>query len=153
MGPLFMRHAPSCGMIKPGQKNQITFRVLCNTRLFGVNGIYNRMFLYAGEDNPIARMAEMGVAEAPVIEKATARQIDIRLVPDAGEYQVWMSPHEDGRGAKLLARSTRPAHGIPELPAGEVTYLFASYNDAEGKISKPSKPFAVDLSANPETNQ
>ncbi len=137
------------GMIKPGQKNQITFRVLCNTRLFGVNGIYNRMFLYAGEDNPIARMAEMGGAEAPVIEKATAKEVDIRPVPDAGEYQVWMSPHEDGRGAKLLARSsarsTEPVRSIPELPAGEVTYLFASYNDAEGKISKPSKPFAVDL--------
>jgi len=33
--------------IKPGQRNQITFRVLCNEGYFGVSGIFRRMLLYA----------------------------------------------------------------------------------------------------------
>jgi hypothetical protein len=33
--------------LKPGHKNQITFRVLNNIDVFGASGIYERMFLYA----------------------------------------------------------------------------------------------------------
>jgi hypothetical protein len=32
--------------VRPGQKNQITFRVLNNIDVFGASGIYERMFLY-----------------------------------------------------------------------------------------------------------
>ena len=131
--------------IRPGQTNQITLRVLCNTEVFGANGLYERMFLYARDKNPIARMAEMGVAEAPVIEEAAANTIHIRPVPEAKEYQVWAGSREDGRGAKLLVRTPRPVDGIPELPAGKLTYLFASYTDDGGHLSRPSAPFAVDL--------
>ena len=34
-------------LLKPGQKNHITIRVLCNFDVFGANGIYEPMFLYA----------------------------------------------------------------------------------------------------------
>jgi hypothetical protein len=34
-------------LLKPGQKNNITVRVLCNFDVFGANGIYEPMFLYA----------------------------------------------------------------------------------------------------------
>jgi len=34
------------GLLKPGQKNYITIRVLCNFDVFGANGIYEAMFLY-----------------------------------------------------------------------------------------------------------
>ena len=132
-------------LIRPGRTNQITLRVLCNTEVFGVNGIYNRMFLYARDGNPIARMAEMGAGAPPVIEKAGARTIEITPVPVAGQYQVWMGPNEDGRDARPLVRNPRPADDIPELPAGKVIYLFASYDDEQDRISKPSAPFAVDL--------
>jgi hypothetical protein len=33
--------------VKPGQRNQITVRVLNNMDVFGASGIYERMFLYA----------------------------------------------------------------------------------------------------------
>jgi len=33
-------------LLKPGQKNHITIRVLCNFDVFGANGIYEPMFLY-----------------------------------------------------------------------------------------------------------
>ena len=34
-------------LIRPGQRNQITFRVLNNVDVFGASGIYERVFLYA----------------------------------------------------------------------------------------------------------
>lgn len=34
-------------LIRPGQRNQITFRVLNNVAVFGASGIYERMFIYA----------------------------------------------------------------------------------------------------------
>jgi len=37
------------GLIEPGQSNQVAIRVLCNYDVFGANGIYERMFLYAKE--------------------------------------------------------------------------------------------------------
>ena len=33
--------------VRPGQRNQITLRVLNNIEVFGASGIYERMFLYA----------------------------------------------------------------------------------------------------------
>lgn len=36
-------------LLVPGQKNRITVRVLCNFEVWGANGIYERMFLYAKE--------------------------------------------------------------------------------------------------------
>jgi hypothetical protein len=34
-------------LVRPGQRNQLTFRVLNNVDVFGASGIYERMFLYA----------------------------------------------------------------------------------------------------------
>ena len=34
-------------LLKPGEKNSITIRVLCNFDVFGANGIYEPMFIYA----------------------------------------------------------------------------------------------------------
>jgi hypothetical protein len=34
-------------MVQPGHRNQITLRVLNNIDVFGVSGIYERMFIYA----------------------------------------------------------------------------------------------------------
>ena len=34
-------------LLKPGKKNHVTIRVLCNFDVFGANGIYEPMFLYA----------------------------------------------------------------------------------------------------------
>ncbi len=41
-------------LLRPGRRNQITFRVLNNLDVFGASGIYERMFLYAknGEGKP-----------------------------------------------------------------------------------------------------
>jgi hypothetical protein len=34
-------------MVRPGQRNQISLRVLNNIDVFGASGIYERMFVYA----------------------------------------------------------------------------------------------------------
>jgi hypothetical protein len=34
-------------LIEPGRSNRISVRVLCNYDVWGANGIYERMFLYA----------------------------------------------------------------------------------------------------------
>ena len=136
--------------IRPGERNQVTLRVLCNAEVFGANGIYYRMFLYAREANPIERMKGPGAPAAPVIEGATDSRIQIGSIEDAVDYHVWASPSEDGRGARMLVRNPRPPDNIPPLPAGELTYLFASYTDRWGAISTPSPPYPVDLREKPE---
>jgi hypothetical protein len=35
------------GFIEPGKANQFTLRVFCNETIWGANGIYERMYLYA----------------------------------------------------------------------------------------------------------
>jgi len=35
------------GLVRPGQSNQITLRVLNNIDVFGASGIYERMFIYS----------------------------------------------------------------------------------------------------------
>jgi hypothetical protein len=50
--PWFRPHAVELditSMVRPGQRNQIAFRVLNNIDVFGASGIYERMFLYARE--------------------------------------------------------------------------------------------------------
>jgi hypothetical protein len=34
-------------LLKPGEKNSIAIRVLCNFDVFGASGIYEPMFIYA----------------------------------------------------------------------------------------------------------
>jgi len=41
-------------LLRAGQRNQITLRVLCNTDCYGANGIYERMFLYGAKPAPEA---------------------------------------------------------------------------------------------------
>jgi hypothetical protein len=48
--PWFRPHAIELditSMVQPGQRNQITFRVLNNIDVYGASGIYERMFVYA----------------------------------------------------------------------------------------------------------
>jgi hypothetical protein len=45
-------------LLEPGRSNRIAIRVLCNWDVWGANGIYERMFLYAkkpGTAAPAAR--------------------------------------------------------------------------------------------------
>ncbi|GMU21064.1 MAG: hypothetical protein AMXMBFR13_11580 [Phycisphaerae bacterium] len=44
-------------VLEAGQSNRITLRVLCNWDVWGANGVYERMFLYAGKPGgaPVAR--------------------------------------------------------------------------------------------------
>jgi len=41
-------------LLKPGEKNTIAVRVLCNYEVWGANGIYERMFLYSAKTPPDA---------------------------------------------------------------------------------------------------
>jgi hypothetical protein len=53
--PWFRPHSmelDASGLLKPGQTNYITIRVLCNFDVFGANGIYEPMFLYAKKPSP-----------------------------------------------------------------------------------------------------
>ena len=42
-------------LIEAGRSNRVTVRVLCNWDVWGANGIYERMFLYARKPGPAAR--------------------------------------------------------------------------------------------------
>jgi len=44
-------------LLQPGRSNRITIRVLCNWDVWGANGIYERMFLYAKKPGPAAPAA------------------------------------------------------------------------------------------------
>jgi hypothetical protein len=99
--------------------------------------------------NPIAEMKRDGVGPATAIAKleaplerndGTLVHVHFKEVPGAKAYQVWVSAHADGRGAVnmtpggaksgVLVRGLRPALKL---------YFWVTYQDAAGKMSKPSE--------------
>ena len=69
----------------------------------------------------------------------------VKQVPSAKQYKVWVSAYPDGKGAKAMATLDAPAGGAaPELAIrglkpSQKFYFYATYIDADGKESKPSK--------------
>jgi hypothetical protein len=67
-------------------------------------------------------------------------------VAGAKQYDVWASPYADGRGALTVGKAWKEPGGlIRGLRANQDFYLFATYTDADGKPSKPSAAFKINL--------
>lgn len=107
-----------------------------------------------GIPNPISTLATDGVGAAPEIinfeppaqqNDGTRVSVTVKQVPSAKQYKVWVSAYPDGKGAKAMATLDAPAGGAaPELAIrglkpSQKFYFYATYIDADGKESKPSK--------------
>ncbi len=105
--------------------------------------------------NPIADFAKTGVGVATKVLRVTdpERQYDgtrchvhFDLVPGAKNYNVWVSPYVDGRGAMQLGSGwTESGKLIEGLRPDIKFHLFVVYTDKDDKVSKPSAPLAFIL--------
>ena len=67
-------------------------------------------------------------------------------VDGAMQYDVWAAPYEDGRGALQLGKAWKePGLQVRGLRPNQKFYLFVTYTDAEGKVSKPSPAYQIEL--------
>lgn len=105
--------------------------------------------------NPIQQLLTDGAAPPIEIERITLPpqmadgtrcSVHFPIVEGAKTYDVWASPYEDGRGALQLGKAwTEPGKEIRGLRPNRDFYLFLTHTDAEGAVSKPSKPFKIHL--------
>jgi hypothetical protein len=105
--------------------------------------------------NPITEMQRTGTAPPTAITKlqpplersdGTLVHVYFNEVPGAKNHFVWVSAHPDGRGAVNLtpagARSGVLVQGLrPALPL----YFWVTYQDAAGKLAKPSQAATATL--------
>ena len=105
-------------------------------------------------DNPIARLAENGTGAPTAIERArppdrhydgTRAHVYFKELPWARHYQIWFSPYPDGRGARIVGVPRESGELIEGFQPEMKSYLYVTYTDLQGKQSKPSKPFAIEL--------
>jgi hypothetical protein len=106
-------------------------------------------------DNPIARLRQTGVGEPGAIARITLPpqesdgtqcHVHFEKLPSAVSYEIWASPYPDGQGALQLAKGWKGPGGLVRGFRPDTDfYLFLTYTDADGKISKPSAPFKINL--------
>jgi hypothetical protein len=105
--------------------------------------------------NPITKLAETGVG-APVkitgitlpeqAADGTQCYLNFEKHPDAVSYDVWASPYPDGQGALQVAKGWKEPGGLVRGFAPDTDFfLFVTYTDKAGKVSKPSAPFKIHL--------
>ena len=105
--------------------------------------------------NPIDGMAGSGELAAITVRKITLPEqqadgtrcyVHFDVVEGAKQYDVWASPYETGVGALQVGKAwTEPGQLVRGLRAETDFYLYVTYTDADGKVSKPSPPFKVNL--------
>ncbi|MBL8826532.1 MAG: hypothetical protein JNM18_06065, partial [Planctomycetaceae bacterium] len=108
-----------------------------------------------GLTNPIETMIANGVGPALKIERITlpnqeadGTQCYVHFPPvaDAKQYDVWVAPYADGRGALQLGKAWKtPGLLIRGLRPYQNFYIFVTYTDADGKLSHPSAPYQINL--------
>jgi len=107
-----------------------------------------------GLPNPIADLREKGVGPATKIVRfyapeqfndGTRTHVALTPVEGAKEYQVWVSAYADGRGAMALSKGALAEPLVNRLRPGMPLYFFATYTDAEDKLSKPSEMATITL--------
>lgn len=106
-------------------------------------------------DNPIVDMARTGTFESAGVTKITLPEqqadgmrcyVHFDPVTGAKHYDVWVSPYHDGRGALRLGKAwTEPGLLLRGLRPETDFFLFLTVTDQDGKQSKPSKPFKIQL--------
>jgi len=108
-----------------------------------------------GLGNPIATLQAEGTGAPLTIERITLPiqeadgtqcYVHFPKVENAKQYDIWVSPYEDGRGALNLGKAWKsPGLLVRGLRPNQNFYLFATYTDAGSKVSKPSPPFVINL--------
>lgn len=108
-----------------------------------------------GLNNPIEQLVASGVGPAVKIERITLPNqeadgtqcyVHFPKVDGAKQYDIWVATYADGRGALNLGKVWKEPGGLVKgLRANQDFYLFATYTDADGKVSKPSAPYKINL--------
>lgn len=105
--------------------------------------------------NPIEKLLQTGVGQPVKITGITLPEqdadgtrcfIQFEKHPDAVTYDVWASGYQNGQGALQLGKAWKePGAQIRGLRPETDFYLFVTYTDKDGKVSKPSAPFKIRL--------
>ncbi|MCS6849591.1 MAG: hypothetical protein NZ700_00300 [Gemmataceae bacterium] len=105
--------------------------------------------------NPIAELEQNGVGPAPTLTKleppismndGTLVHVHFAAAAGAKKYFVWVSVRPDGRGAVNLTPNGIISGGLVRgLRPGLPFYFWLTYQDGDGKMSKPSKPLTATL--------
>lgn len=108
-----------------------------------------------GLGNPVVDLAANGVGSAVTIERITLPSqeadgtqchVHFPRVEGAKQYDVWVAPYPDGRGALQLGKAWKePGLLIRGLRPYQDFFIFATYTDAAGRMSKPSAPYKINL--------
>ena len=102
-------------------------------------------------ENPIARLAAAGVGDAPEIKgfvepqhENDGRRMHVRFDRNPQlKYNLYVSRHEDGRGADLLKAGVENDQLVVGFRPEMKMYLFLTSVGADKKESKPSKAFPL----------
>jgi hypothetical protein len=106
-------------------------------------------------DNPIPDLEKAGVG-APVqvlkvedpahMYDGTRCHVFFTTVEGAKGYDIWVSPYQDGRGAIKLGNNVQQSGALIEGMRPETDFfIFVTYTDKDGKVSKPSQPLTIKL--------
>lgn len=105
--------------------------------------------------NPIVEMERDGVATPAVITKlvppeheydGTRVHVHFQEIPAAKKHFVWVAAYPDGRGAvNLTPNGLKSGALVYGLRPGVHFTFWLTYQDADGKMSKPSKPVTETL--------
>jgi hypothetical protein len=105
--------------------------------------------------NPIAELQKTGVGAGTKVLSVTdptyqydGTRCHVQFEPVAGAkgYDVWVSPYPDGRGAIQLGKGWAKSGQLLEGLRPDVAfYVFVTYTDKDGKLSKPSAPLGFKL--------
>jgi hypothetical protein len=108
-----------------------------------------------GLGNPIEALRAGGVGPAVQVQRITLPNqeadgtqcyVHFPQVPGAKQYDVWVAPYVDGRGALQLGKAWKePGLLVRGLRPYQNFYLFVTYTDADGQVSKPSQPYQINL--------
>jgi len=105
--------------------------------------------------NPIADLMKTGAGAATAITgvkapewgyDGTRTHVNFTEVAGAQSYDIWLSAHADGRGAVRQATGWKKSGELLQgLRPAMNLYLFVTYTDKDGKVSKPSPAFKINL--------
>lgn len=106
-------------------------------------------------ENPVKKLAESGslppakilyTQDPEHMPDGTRCHVFFNEVPGAKSYEIWASVYPDGTGAiKIASNITKSGTLIQGLKPDTDFYLFLIYTDNEGKTSKPSDGFKINL--------
>jgi len=96
-------------------------------------------------DNPLPPVKLQGVRMPDWGYDGTSAHVNFTETPQAAEYAVWVAAYPDGRGAVVLGRPAKSGTQIYGFRPAMKLYLWVTYKDKDGKVSKPSNRLDIEL--------